>query len=254
MASDSRMPMLSEKSVNAHQASHMHVLVVQNYQETGLGLVGQALQEAGASIDLRHPYLGENLPDDHPGYDALVVLGGDQNALADDEYPYLPGLAQLTKHFGDADKAVLGICLGSQLVARGYCATNILGRASEFGWHEVMRTENAASDPVLSAVPEHFPVFHWHSDTFSLPDNATHLASSALTTNQAFRTGRAVYGIQFHFEADTRLVDVWTRVFRDQIEQGHSEWLKDFATQVKRYGADADAAGLALARAWVALI
>ncbi|CAN7602879.1 type 1 glutamine amidotransferase [Phyllobacterium sp. LjRoot231] len=232
----------------------MRVLVVQNYQDTGLGQVGRALEEADATIDLRQPYLGEILPDDDSDHDALVVLGGDQNALADDTYPYLPGLARLIKRFGDADKAVLGICLGSQLVARGYGAENILGRPTEFGWHEVTGTPEAISDPILSAVSHQFPIFHWHSDTFSLPEGGVHLASSAMTRNQAFRIGRAVYGIQFHFEADTRLVDEWTRVFHDQIVNNHAAWLANYRTHVERNGAAADAAGLALARAWVALI
>src|SRR5262245_22428840 len=118
----------------------MHVLVVQNYRDTGLGQVGRALAEVGATIDLRQAYLGDPLPPDAAAHDALVVLGGDQDALADDTHPYLPALARLTKSFGDADKAVLGICLGSQLVARGYGAENLLGRTPEFGWHEVTRT------------------------------------------------------------------------------------------------------------------
>ncbi|MEP7455865.1 type 1 glutamine amidotransferase [Phyllobacterium sp. SB3] len=232
----------------------MRVLVVQNYQDTGLGQVGTALNEAGASIDLRQAYLGEALPETHSDYDAIVVLGGDQNALADDAYPYLPQLVALIKEFGDADKAVLGICLGSQLVARGYGAENILGRPAEFGWKDVIRTAQAASDPVLSAVATQFPIFHWHSDTFTLPSQAIHLASSEMTPNQAFRIGRAVYGIQFHFEADTDLVDEWKDVFHDQIVENYPDWLANYANNVAKDGAIADAAGLALARAWVALI
>ncbi|RCW87734.1 type 1 glutamine amidotransferase [Phyllobacterium bourgognense] len=232
----------------------MRVLVVQNYQNTGLGQVGRALEEAAAEIDLRQPYLDQILPNDDLDHDALVVLGGDQSALDDDTYPYLPALARLIKCFGDAGKAVLGICLGSQLVARGYGGENILGHPAEFGWHEVTGTVEAKSDPVLSAVPQQFPIFHWHSDTFSLPEGAVPLASSHMTRNQAFRIGRAVYGIQFHFEADTKLVDEWRRVFHDQIKNLDPDWLANYGTYLERDGAEADAAGLALARAWVALI
>ncbi|MBZ9654076.1 type 1 glutamine amidotransferase [Phyllobacterium lublinensis] len=232
----------------------MRVLVVQNYRDTGLGQVGRALEEAEADIDLRKAYLGEALPADHAGHDALVVLGGDQNALADGDYPYLPALARLIRNFGSVDKAVLGICLGSQLVARGYGAQNIIGRPTEFGWHDVLRSDLVAADPVFSTVPDRFPIFHWHSDTFSLPEGATHLASSSMTANQAFRIGRAVYGIQFHFEADTKLVEQWKEAFGDQIAENHGDWLKNYETHAGRSGAAADAAGLALARAWVALI
>jgi GMP synthase-like glutamine amidotransferase len=247
--------MLSENSYYCdHQAGCMRVLVVQNYQNTGLGQVGRALEEAGVEVDLRQPYLDEIQPNDDSDHDALVILGGDQNALADDTHPYLPELARLTKRFGDADKAVLGICLGSQLVARGHGAENLLGRPAEFGWHEVTGTVEAKSDPVLSAVPQKFPIFHWHSDTFTLPEGAVHLASSHMTRNQAFRIGRAVYGIQFHFEADTKLVDEWRHVFHDQIKNLNPDWLANYGTYLERDGAAADAAGRALARAWVALI
>ncbi|SFI58532.1 GMP synthase-Glutamine amidotransferase [Phyllobacterium sp. CL33Tsu] len=252
-AFDSFGAMLSDNPLG-FGALIMRVLVVQNYQDTGLGQVGRALAEAGAAIDLRQAYLGEALPADASGHDALVVLGGDQNALADATHPYLPELAQLTKRFGDADKAVLGICLGSQLVARGYGADNILGRTPEFGWHEVTRNEASEADPVLASVPVRFPIFHWHSDTFTLPENAIRLASSDVTANQAFRIGRAVYGIQFHFEADTTLVEEWRRVFHDQIASNYPGWLDNYDSYVARDGAAADAAGLALARAWVAQI
>ncbi|QND54127.1 type 1 glutamine amidotransferase [Phyllobacterium sp. 628] len=232
----------------------MRVLVVQNYQNTGLGLVGRALNEVNAEVEIVQAHLGEALPQDDSNYDALIVLGGDQNALADDEFPYLPDLARLTKRFGDADKAVLGICLGSQLVARGYGAENLLNRPPEFGWHDITSTAEGTSDPVLGATPQQFPIFHWHRDTFSLPEGAVHLASSTITKNQAFRIGRAVYAIQFHFEADTALVEEWKHVFEPEIKANNPDWLENYSALVAKNGAAADAAGLALARAWVALI
>ncbi len=86
----------------------MRVLIVQNYDKTGLGLVGAALEEAGAEIDLRRPFEGEALPADAAGHDAMVVLGGGQNALADEEHPYFPALLDLTRDFAARDRAVLG--------------------------------------------------------------------------------------------------------------------------------------------------
>ncbi len=119
----------------------MRVLVVQNYNHTDLGLVGAALAEAGAEIDLRRAHQDEALPHDASGHDALVVLGGGQNALDDDRYPYIPGLLALMKDFAESDRAVLGICLGSQLLARAYGATNLIGAAPEFGWCAVTRSD-----------------------------------------------------------------------------------------------------------------
>ena len=232
----------------------MRVLVVQNYDNTDLGQVGAALGEAGAEIDFRRAHLGEALPESADAHDAAVVLGGGQNALADDEYPYFPTLLELLRDFERRDRAVLGICLGSQIIARAFGAGNQIGGASEFGWHGVELTESAKNDAVLGALPKTFPIFQWHDDTFSLPERAERLASTAVAENQAFRIGRAIYGIQFHFEADRRLLREWNVAFSAYIDEHHPDWPQRFESEAERHGPAADAAGLAIARAWVKTI
>jgi GMP synthase-like glutamine amidotransferase len=232
----------------------MRVLVVQNYDNTGLGQVGAALEEAGAELDIRNAHLGDALPPDADGHDAIVVLGGAQNALADEEYTYIPALLALMRDFESRDRAVLGICLGSQLLARAYGAENLIGTAPEFGWHGVSLTAEAAGDSVLGALPREFPIFQWHDDTFTLPPNAVRLASNAAVANQAFRIGRAAYGFQFHFEADRPLVRHWNTAFAGYLADRQPDWPARFDAEAERHGPQADAAGLALAGAWVAAI
>lgn len=232
----------------------MRVLVVQNFDNEGLGQIGAALVEAGADIDLRRPYRGDALPQDSGWHEAMVVLGGAQNALDDELCPYFPGLLDLTRNFADRDRAVLGICLGSQLVARAFGGENQIGGASEFGWHEVALTAAAQADPVLAALPEKFPIFQWHDDTFVLPETAVRLAGNAVAENQAFRIGRAIYGFQFHFEADSPMVRDWSTSFAPLIAERHPEWAGRLDDEMARNGPQADAAGLAIARAWVATI
>jgi len=232
----------------------MRVLVIQNYPDSGLGQIEPILIEAGYAIDLIHAYNGATLPKDDSNHKALIVLGGDQNALADDEFPYFPNLLNLIRVFGDHEKAVLGICLGSQLIARAYGGENILNRPMEFGWHEVRLTEQGAADPVLSAAGVTFPIFHWHRDTFSLPDGAVHMATSDMTVNQAYRIGRATYGTQFHFEADTKLVSEWSASLSEMIAGFDSQWAAELPRNLQLSGVAADRAGAALARAWVGLI
>ena len=232
----------------------MRVLVVQNFDSEGLGQIGAALVEAGADIDLRKPYNGEALPGHSGEHDAMVVLGGAQNALDDELCPYFPELLDLTRDFADKDRSVLGICLGSQLLARAFGGENQIGGATEFGWHQVSLTPAAKTDPVLAALPENFPIFEWHDDTFVLPENAVRLAGSTVAENQAFRLGRAVYGFQFHFEADTPMVRDWSTSFAAVIAERHPDWNDRLDGEITRNGPDADAAGLAIARAWVATI
>ena len=232
----------------------MRVLVIENYPKTTLGLVGRALGEAGAECRVLRMHAGDSVPAASDGFDALVILGGAQDALDDATYPYLAEEASLSRDFAAADKAVLGICLGAQLVARGHGAENILGRPIEFGWHEVRTTREGQADPVLSVLGESAPLFHWHVDTFTLPPGAVKLAESDATALQAFRLGRSIYGIQFHFEAGTELVASWTRDFAHEIEPYAPDWFARHPAEASRVGPAADAAGLALARAWIGLI
>jgi GMP synthase-like glutamine amidotransferase len=232
----------------------MRVLVIENYLGTTLGQVGTALDGAGIATDIRRMWNGGALPRTPKGYNALVVLGGEQSAVDDAGHPYLPRVAALTRAFGEADKAVLGICLGAQLVARGHGAANILGRPIEFGWHKVTPTAAGRADPVLAALGDGAPQFHWHADTFTLPPAAAHLAVSAMTEIQAFRIGRATYGIQFHLEADRPLVQRWNDEFAELISEEAPDWPARHGQDAARYGPAADAAGLAMARAWVQLI
>jgi GMP synthase (glutamine-hydrolysing) len=231
----------------------MRVAIVENTRVTHHGQVGVALHEAAALIDLYKPWSGQPLPDAVVA-DALVVFGGEQSATDDHTHPYLPALAELMAAYTAADRPVLGICLGAQILARAFGATNVLGAAPEFGWVKVRQTEAGRSDPVLSALPAEFPVFQWHSDTFTLPEGALHLAKTDAAAQQAFRIGRATYGTQFHFEASRAVVADWQRRFPDLTEGMQPGWAERHPALAASDGALADIHGLALARAWVGLI
>lgn len=232
----------------------MRVAIIENTDNTHHGQVGVALHEAGALIDLIRPFRGDAVPFGPRGYDALVVLGGEQSAIDDARHPYLPELADLMRRFTEAGRAVLGICLGAQILARGLGATNILGTAHEFGWDEISLTAAAKGDPLLSQVAPAFRSFQWHSDTFSLPPGTVQLATSPVSPVQAFRAGRASYGMQFHFEASRAVVDSWRALVPEWLDLHHPEFLIEHRDLAERHGPAADALGLSIARAWVARI
>lgn len=231
----------------------MQVAIIENTRATNHGQVGVALHEAGARIDLYKPWAGQPLPAS-VNADALVVFGGEQTALDDHTHPYLPALAQLMADFTARDRAVLGICLGSQVLARAFGGQNLLGAAPEFGWCDVALTEVGREDPVLGAMPAEFPIYQWHSDTFTLPETAVQLARSTGAAQQGFRIGRATYGTQFHFEANRAVVRDWLRTFPEAIAKAKPGWAEGFEDEAASRGAAADAHGLAIARAWVAMV
>jgi GMP synthase-like glutamine amidotransferase len=232
----------------------MRVLVVQNFDGTGLGQMQTALDEASAEVSVVRCHHGDTFPEDVDSYDGLVVLGGGQNALADDAHPYFPHLISIMRNFAETDRSVLGICLGSQLLARAYDGENIIGGAHEFGWTEVSVLSEGKADPLFTGVDASFPIFQWHDDTFTLPDGAVRLAGSAAVANQAFRIGRAAYGVQFHFEADRPLVETWSRDFHSLISHRYPDWPQQRPVDAERFGPKADAMGLTLARNWVATV
>ncbi len=231
----------------------MRVAIVENTKVTHHGQVGVALHEQAARLDLYKPWQDGVLPD-LGAHDALVVFGGEQSAQDDATHPYLPALANLMAQTAQKDIAVLGICLGAQVFARGLGAQNKIGTAREFGWCDVTLQQQAAQDLVLQHLPQTFPIFQWHSDTFTLPPETTHLAGSPTAAVQCFRTGRAGYAMQFHFEAHRVMVADWTREFPDLIERVQPGWSAAHTQLAANRGALADQHGLNIARAWVKLI
>jgi len=232
----------------------MRVAVVENMKSTPLGSLGLALAEAKAEIQHFYPWIDGTLPAGSADHDALVVLGGEQNAIDDANYPYLPALAKLMREFAEADKAVLGICLGAQILARAYGAENLLNARLEFGWHTVSKSGEGRIDPLLSGLSEDFTTFQWHSDTFTLPASASRLAVSNLAENQVFRVGRAAYGTQFHFEASACVIDSWKVEFATSIEQMEPGWHERYAALAAAHASESDASGLAIGRNWVSMI
>jgi GMP synthase (glutamine-hydrolysing) len=160
---------------------------------------------------------GEPLPG-HDEVDGVVAMGGPMNV--DDLVGY-PALATEREWLAEAvgrDIPLLGICLGAQLLARALGARVRRGKRPEIGFATVEVGD--PHDPIVGALAPSTTVFHWHRDVFDLPAGARPLASSAQTEYQAFRYGRA-WGVLFHPEADSDLVEGWLRVPEMVMEAGH---------------------------------
>jgi GMP synthase-like glutamine amidotransferase len=115
------------------------------------------------------------------------------------DLPWLVQEKRFIRQAIEADKAVLGVCLGAQLIAGAMGARVYPNREKEIGWFPVTSVQAGAARSVFAFPPE-APAFHWHGETFDLPAGAVHLARSAACENQAFQIGRRVIGLQFHLE------------------------------------------------------
>lgn len=139
-------------------------------------------------------------------FDWLIIMGGPMNIYEHSKYPWL---VQEKKFIGDAivdGKVVLGICLGAQLMADVLGGKVLKNEHREIGWHNVRLTSSAKKSKVFGILPDDFPAFHWHGDTFTIPPGAIHTAESIACRNQAFEKGKAI-GLQFHFESSIDSID-----------------------------------------------
>jgi GMP synthase (glutamine-hydrolysing) len=182
----------------------MRTLVLRHEEFEGLGYFAEALRACGVSFSYHD--LGDSfLPEKH---DALVIMGGPMSA--NDPLPGLAAELSLIEQ-GLKDRIpMLGICLGSQLLAKALGARVYRNAALEIGWEPVHLTDAGRSDPLFRGIASPTTFFHWHGETFDLPEGAEWLAYSAKCRNQAFRYGENVYGLQFHPEVTAEMIADWS--------------------------------------------
>ncbi len=192
------------------------ILVFQHVPYEPLGTLDPLLKEYGVRI--RYVNFGRN-PDACPSldrYDGIIVLGGPMNADQIDTYPNLITEVEILKEALERDMAILGICLGAQLLAKALGGSVARNPHREIGWYDVELTAAGESDPVISTFAPVQEVFQWHEDGIRLPPGGVHLAASDRSDVQAFRYGEHAYGFQFHLEVDQKLVERWLTVPANQ--------------------------------------
>src|SRR5262247_282272 len=147
--------------------------------------IGDALQRQGIAQRVVRIFAGEPVPRELTD-DALVVMGGPMGVYESDRYPHLLDELRLIEDALRRERPLIGVCLGSQLVAAALGARVYPGGFKEIGWYPVELSTAAQDDPLFGDVPRRFTPLVWHGDVFDLPRGAVSLASSALTAHQAF--------------------------------------------------------------------
>ncbi len=185
---------------------------MQNIQCETLGLLEQMFLNDGYEIQKVNAQ-NDPVPTSPLGYDAIVILGGPMAVY--DNLPYLRKEEEIIKNAIKNDTPVLGICLGSQLIAQAAGGHVYKGKKKEIGWYNVYLTPASSNDIFRGFTHKMIRIFQWHGDTYDLPPNAKILAYSDLYP-QAFRIGSAV-GIQFHFEVDEPLIQSWIKEYNTDL-------------------------------------
>jgi GMP synthase-like glutamine amidotransferase len=185
----------------------MHIVAFRHVPFEGLGLIAESLEAHGIDVVYADLYLPAAPLPDVASAAGLIFMGGPMSA--NEGLPYLAQEARFIRQAVEAGQPVLGVCLGAQLIARALGAAVRRNPVKEIGWFDIHLTEAGGADPLFHGLARSENVFHWHGETFDLPPGAAHLAYSNACTNQAFRVGTTVYGLQFHLEVTPAIIADW---------------------------------------------
>ena len=187
------------------------ILVLQNAKYEGLSGLGRLLKEDGFVTEIVFAKK-EKIPKiDHS---AVIILGAPESA--NDELSYLKDEMKLIRDLVEKNIPVLGICLGSQLIAKAFGAKVYQGTKKEIGMYHDVEFDNRSKSALFIGIKSPATVFHWHGDTFDLPQNAVRLAHSKNYQNQALQVGSAI-GVQFHLEVDEETVRLWLEKSKNEL-------------------------------------
>ncbi|MDQ3866627.1 MAG: type 1 glutamine amidotransferase [Actinomycetota bacterium] len=191
----------------------MRVLSLVHGREARSGVFGEAIRAAGHELEERSFTLARPPLGPAESYDAAMVFGGSMNVHEVDGHPWIHEEERFLERILELGVPLLGVCLGSQLVASIAGAEVKRATRPEIGWCEVDRLAEGHDDPLLAHFPDRFLAFQWHSYQFSLPPGGMPLAASPVCL-QAFRLDGTAWGIQFHAEVTHEIVATWISHYR----------------------------------------
>jgi GMP synthase (glutamine-hydrolysing) len=193
------------------------LLSISHQADAGPGVFAEEIAARGHSLDSWLIPEQPEPPADPGGYDAAMVFGGSMNVDQEDEHTWLRPEKAVIASLIEGGTPLLGVCLGTQLVAEA--AGGSAGRASEpeIGWCQVELTPEGAADPLLAPLAPAFEAFQWHSYEAAPPPEAVTLARSPVCP-QAYRIGDHAWGIQFHAEVSAADAEHWIEDYRSDSD------------------------------------
>jgi GMP synthase-like glutamine amidotransferase len=202
--------------------SHMKKLRIHYFQHVAfekLGSIEEWISVSGHSLTVTRFFENATFPE-ISDFDWLIVMGGSMSVHNEEQYPWLADEKKFIRQAIDAGKTVIGICLGSQLVSVAIGAKVYQNKEKEIGWFEIELDHEAQSASLFSGMGHRLIVFHWHGDTFDLPENAIHIASSDGTRNQAYIYKGKVLAMQFHLESTLNSLQQMIDHGRNELSKG----------------------------------
>lgn len=179
----------------------MRIQYIQHVKFEGLGTIRKWAEGHQYELICRRPVHGEPLLDPSE-YDMLLIMGGPQSVIELDKYPYLIQEIDHIKESIEAEKPVLGVCLGAQLIGQAFGFRGEKSPHKEVGVFDIQLTENGKMDPLFREMPTEFKVMHWHGDMAGIGKDTEILASSQGCPRQIMRYAPKVYGLQCHLEIE----------------------------------------------------
>lgn len=194
----------------------MRVQILQHVPFEGIGSMAPWLAARGAEVSRTRFFEDPALPRPE-GLDLVIVMGGPMSANDEAELSWLAPEKRFIRRAVEAGAAVLGVCLGAQLLASAFGARVYRNRFKEIGWFPITAVPGPAG---TFAFPAECPAFHWHGETFDLPAGAVHLARSTACEHQAFQIGDRALGLQFHLETTPESLKGMTAHCADELVPG----------------------------------
>ncbi|MCD4781206.1 MAG: type 1 glutamine amidotransferase [Candidatus Omnitrophica bacterium] len=195
------------------------ILFIKNIDIEGPETLGLFFISKGYAIEIFDLSRGDALPQDLSGFDAVIVLGGAMNVYEEEKHSFLKAEDELIRKVLFQKIPFLGLCLGSQLLAKACGAQVVPSPRKEVGFSKITLTPEGQRDELFEGLPKSIEVFQWHEDMFQLCPQATLLAQAEACPHQAFRVGPNAYGLQFHVEITPESIESWSRTYLGDEER-----------------------------------
>jgi GMP synthase-like glutamine amidotransferase len=191
------------------------VVIFRNVAHEGPGYLGDFLTRHNITWQIINTDQIESLPSSILGFSGLVLMGGPMSV--NDDLPWIAPVLALIQEARQADIPLLGHCLGGQLISKAFGGVVTQNHVKEIGWGAVSVTKNEVAKDWFDEI-ESFNSFHWHGETFSLPEGATHLLSNDYCQNQAYALGKHL-ALQTHIEVNVEMVQNWCVEGADELAE-----------------------------------